>query len=59
MIPPEYAGFAGPIFQGYAAPAMTTAETDVAEAVWAAVHDTSGKLRFPAGPDAVALFNGA
>jgi hypothetical protein len=59
MIPPEYAGFAGPIFQGYAAPAMTTAETDVAEAVWAAVHDSSGKLRFPAGPDAVALFNGA
>lgn len=59
MIPPEYAGFAGPIFQGFAAPAMTTAEADVAEAVWAAVEDTSGKLRFPAGPDAVALFNEA
>ncbi|MBY3422519.1 SDR family oxidoreductase [Rhizobium laguerreae] len=59
MIPAAYAGFAGPIFQGYAAPAMSTRETDVAEAVWAAVHDTSGKLRFPAGPDAVALFNGA
>ncbi|MBX4892972.1 SDR family oxidoreductase [Rhizobium bangladeshense] len=58
MIPATYAGFAGPIFQGYAAPTMTTKETDVAEAVWAAVHDTSGRLRFPAGPDAVALFSG-
>lgn len=59
MIPEAYAGFAGPIFQGYAAPAMTTKETDVAEAVWAAVHDSSERLRFPAGPDAVALFNAA
>ncbi|MGE8106458.1 SDR family oxidoreductase [Allorhizobium sp. NPDC080224] len=58
MIPATYTGFAGPIFQGYAAPTMTTKETDVAEAVWAAVHDTSGRLRFPAGPDAVALFSG-
>ena len=32
-------------------------ETDVAEAVWAGVHDTAGQLRFPAGPDAVALAN--
>ena len=35
------------------APALT--EADVAEGVWRAVHDTSGRLRFPAGADAVAL----
>ncbi|MFC8364885.1 hypothetical protein ACFUIY_34050 [Streptomyces griseorubiginosus] len=31
---------------------LFTQETDVAEAVWRAVHDTPGQLRFPAGPDA-------
>ena len=29
--------------------------SDVAEAVWRAVHDTSGQLHFPAGADAVAM----
>lgn len=57
MIPQAYADFAAPIFAAFAQPAMTTKETDVAEAVWVAVHDTSGQLRFPAGPDAVALAN--
>lgn len=55
MIPAAYADFAKPIFEAFAQPALTTKETDVAEAVWAAVHDTSGQLHFPAGPDAVAL----
>jgi short-subunit dehydrogenase len=55
LIPPAYAGFAAPIFQAFAKPALTTKETDVAEAVWAAIHDTSGQLHFPAGADAVAL----
>jgi NAD(P)-dependent dehydrogenase (short-subunit alcohol dehydrogenase family) len=55
MIPGAYAAFAKPIFAAFAAPAMTTKETDVADSIWAAVHDTSGRLRFPAGPDAVAL----
>lgn len=32
-----------------------TKESDVAEAVWRAVNDTTGQLRFPAGADAVAL----
>ena len=32
-----------------------TTPLDVAEAIWRAVHDTTGTLRFPAGPDAVAL----
>ena len=59
LIPEAYAGFAGPIFEAFAWPAMTTRETDVAEAVWAAVHDGTDKLRFPAGPDAVALSHAA
>ena len=36
-------------------PGAVTQPSDVAEAVWRAVNDTSGQLRFPAGPDAVAL----
>ncbi len=56
LIPPAYAGFATPIFEAFARPAMTTKEADVAEAVWAAVHDTSSRLQFPGGPDAVALY---
>jgi NAD(P)-dependent dehydrogenase (short-subunit alcohol dehydrogenase family) len=55
LIPGEYAAFAAPIFESFAAPALTTRESDVAEAVWTAVHDLSGRLRFPAGADAVAL----
>lgn len=55
LIPVEYADFAAPIFKAFANPAMTTTESDVAEAIWAAVHDSSGRLSFPAGPDAVAL----
>jgi hypothetical protein len=31
---------------------LFTEEADVAETVWRAVHDTTGQLRFPAGPDA-------
>lgn len=57
LIPQAYADFAAPIFASFARPAMTTRESDVAEAVWAAVHDTDGRLRFPAGADAVALAN--
>lgn len=33
---------------------MVTTEADVAEAVWRAANDTSERLQFPAGPDAVA-----
>ena len=55
LIPRAYADFAAPIFAEFARPALTTKESDVAEAVWLAVNDTSGKLRFPAGADAVAL----
>jgi NAD(P)-dependent dehydrogenase (short-subunit alcohol dehydrogenase family) len=59
MIPEAYADFAAPIFAAFVKPTMTTKETDVAETVWAAVHDTAGQLRFPAGPDAVALASAA
>jgi len=55
MIPPAYAEFAAPIFAVFGTPALTTRESDVAEAVWAAAHDNSGQLHFPAGADAVAL----
>lgn len=55
LIPPAYADFAAPILAAFAAPALITTESDVAEAVWRAVHDRSGQLRFPAGADAVAL----
>ncbi len=55
LIPEAYQAFAAPIFAGFAAPAMVTKETDVAEAVWQAANDTSGQLHFPAGADAVAL----
>lgn len=55
LIPQEYAPFAEPIFAAFARPAQVTQESDVADAVWRAANDTTGQLRFPAGPDAVAL----
>ncbi|MET4683325.1 SDR family oxidoreductase [Brevundimonas faecalis] len=54
-IHPAYADFAAPIIAAFAAPPLTTAPSDVAEAVWAAVHEPGDHLRFPAGPDAVEL----
>nr|WP_295467442.1 SDR family oxidoreductase [Mesorhizobium sp.] len=59
LIPEAYAAFAQPIFAEFARPALVTTETDVAEAVWRAANDTSGQMRFPAGPDAVALARAA
>lgn len=58
LIPEAYEAFAAPIFAAFAAPALVTREIDVAQAVWSAVHDHSGKLHFPAGADAVALAGG-
>ena len=55
LLPAEYADFARPIFASFAEPGMVTVESDVAEAIWNAVHDSTGQLRFPAGADAVAL----
>ena len=59
LIPADYAAFARPIFEGFANPALTTREVDVAQAIWAAVNDASEQLRFPAGEDAVALARAA
>lgn len=55
MIPAPYVDLAQPIFAAFANPPLTTKESDVAEAVWLAANDLSGRLRYPAGPDAVAL----
>lgn len=55
LIPETYVPFAQPIFEAFGKPAATTRESDVAEVVWQAVNDTSSRLRFAAGADAVAL----
>ncbi|WP_176085282.1 SDR family oxidoreductase [Martelella sp. HB161492] len=55
LIPEAYAAFAGPIFAGYASPALTTRESDVAAAIWQAATDGTARLRYPAGADAIQL----
>ena len=56
LLPEPYAAFAQGIFASVAeGPALVTTGSDVAEVVWRAANDESGQLRFPAGPDAVAL----
>lgn len=55
LIPEAYAAFAQPIFAAFAHPAAVTTARDVAEVVWQAANDTSQRLRFAAGADAVAL----
>ncbi len=54
-IPELYQAFAQPIMAAFAQPAEVTTAADVAEAVWRAANDLSDQLRYPAGPDAVAL----
>ncbi len=56
-IPEAYKAFPQPILAGFGETKLTTTPADVAEGVWRAVHDETGALRFPAGPDAVALAN--
>lgn len=55
LIPEAYADFAQDVFASFTQQAALTKESDVAEGVWRAVHDASGRLRFPAGADAEAL----
>lgn len=55
FLPETYAAFSTPILEAFSVQGNTTTPLDVAEGVWRAVHDTTGTLRFPAGPDAVAL----
>ena len=58
LFPEAYAAFSQPILESFAKVTMVTRESDVAEAVYRAANDGSGQLRFPAGPDAVALAAG-
>lgn len=55
LIPAPYEPFAQEVFAAFGRLPAVTVATDVAEGVWEAVHDTSGRLHFPAGADAVAL----
>ena len=55
LIPEDYAPFAQRVLADFQNQATVTQESDVAEAVWRAANDTTGQLRFPAGPDAIAL----
>lgn len=55
LIPEAYEPFAHSVFAGFTKVTALTKEADVAEAVWKAVNDTTGQLRFPAGADAHAL----
>ena len=55
QIPQDYAPFAQRVLAEFQNQTAVTHESDVAEAVWRAANDTTGQLRFPAGPDAIAL----
>ena len=55
LFPEAYADFTNPILAAFAQVATVTKESDVAEAVYRAANDSSEQLRFPAGPDAMAL----
>lgn len=55
LVPEVYLPFAERIFASMGQLAAVTRESDVAETVWRAANDETGRLRFPAGADAVAL----
>lgn len=55
LIPAEYQDFAAPVFQEFHTPGMVTTPDEVADVVFRAATDTSDRLRFAAGADAVAL----
>jgi NAD(P)-dependent dehydrogenase (short-subunit alcohol dehydrogenase family) len=55
LIPEAYAPFAQSIMASMGQVTAVTQPSDVAEVVWRAANDESAQLRFPAGPDAVAL----
>jgi NAD(P)-dependent dehydrogenase (short-subunit alcohol dehydrogenase family) len=59
LLPDAYAAYAQSVFAGFAQLSAVTRPIDVAEAVWRAANDASEQLRFPAGPDAVALARAA
>lgn len=59
LVPEPYVPVAERAYGDVTQRTLVTAESDVAEAVYRAANDTTGQLRFPAGPDAVALAEAA
>ncbi|SFP29412.1 Short-chain dehydrogenase [Variovorax sp. OK605] len=59
LIPEAYAPFAQRVFASFGQLQAVTVASDVAQVVWHAANDTSGRLRYPAGADAVALAGAA
>ena len=57
LVTEPYAAYVQGVFADFSKVSVTTTPADVAEGVWQAANDTSDQLRFPAGPDAVALAN--
>jgi NAD(P)-dependent dehydrogenase (short-subunit alcohol dehydrogenase family) len=57
LITEPYAAYAQGVFAEFAKVSVTTDPLDVAQAVWEAANDTSERLHFAAGADAVALAN--
>jgi len=55
LLPQEYLEFAAPVMAAFGDVDVFTTASDVAEVVYEAATDTSGRLRFAAGPDALAL----
>lgn len=55
LITKPYEPFAHEVFAGFGGLSAVTTATDVAEGIWDATNDTSERLHFPAGADAVAL----
>ncbi|MGE0865606.1 MAG: SDR family oxidoreductase [Vicinamibacterales bacterium] len=55
VFPEAYAAFTNPVLAAFGQVTVVTTPEDVAEVVWRAANDTSDRLRFPAGADAVAL----
>ena len=55
LVTEPYDAFALGVFEGFSQVTAATRPIDVAQAVWQAANDASGRLRFVAGADAVAL----
>ena len=55
LVTEPYATYAQGVFAQFVGAPLTTTPADVAEAVWQAANDATGPMRYPAGPDAVAL----
>jgi len=58
LITEPYAAYAQDVFAQFAQATSVTHASDVADAVWQAANDTSQRLHYPAGADALALAAG-